>query len=63
MSRPRDERQKDLFRPPLEKSTAWVWIAPFLLLGVGAFVTLRILRQRKRLVDSDDSVVDQDQQL
>ena len=52
-----------LFRPPLEKSTAWVWIAPFLLLGVGVFVTLRILRQRKRLVDSDDSVVDQDQQL
>lgn len=51
-----------LFRPPFEKSTAWVWIAPFLLLGVGAFVTLRILRQRKRLVDSDDSVVDQDQQ-
>jgi cytochrome c-type biogenesis protein CcmH len=52
-----------LFRPPFEKSTAWVWILPFLLLGVGAFVTLRILRQRSRLVDSDDSVVDQDQQL
>jgi cytochrome c-type biogenesis protein CcmH len=52
-----------LFRPPFEKSTAWVWIAPFLLLGIGAFVTLRILRQRKQLVDSDDSVVDQDQQL
>lgn len=52
-----------LFRPPFEKSTAWVWIAPFLLLGVGAFVTLRILRQRSRLVDGDDSVVDQDQQL
>ncbi len=51
-----------LFRPPFEKSTAWVWIAPFLLLGVGAFVTVRILRQRSRLVDSDDSVVDQDQQ-
>lgn len=49
-----------LFRPPFTKSTAWVWIAPFLLLGVGAFVTLRILRQRARLVKDDDSVVDPD---
>jgi cytochrome c-type biogenesis protein CcmH len=47
-----------LFRPPFNPTTAWVWIAPFLLLGVGVLVTWRILRQRSRLVASDDSVVD-----
>ncbi len=51
-----------LFRPPFNPTTAWVWIAPFLLLGVGAFVTVRILRQRSKLVASDDSVVDSDNQ-
>ena len=35
-----------LFRPPFKPSTAWVWIAPFLLLLVGVFVAVRIVRQR-----------------
>jgi cytochrome c-type biogenesis protein CcmH len=44
-----------LFRPPFEASTAWVWILPFLLLLFGAFVAVRIVRQRAAMVASDDS--------
>jgi cytochrome c-type biogenesis protein CcmH len=49
-----------LFRPPFEATTAWVWVLPFLLLILGAFVAVRIVRQRAALVASDDSVVDAD---
>lgn len=49
-----------LFRPPFEASTAWVWVLPFLLLILGAFVAVRIVRQRAALVANDDSVVDPD---
>jgi len=49
-----------LFRPPFQASTAWVWIAPFVLLLVGIFVAARIVRQRSALVASDDSVIDAD---
>lgn len=44
-----------LFRPPFNPTTAWVWLAPFALLIIGAFVTVRIVRQRSKLVVSDDS--------
>ena len=47
-----------LFRPPFKAATAWVWLAPFALLLVGALVTVRIVRQRSRMVSSDDSEVD-----
>jgi cytochrome c-type biogenesis protein CcmH len=50
-----------LFRPPFEASTAWVWLAPFLLLIVGGFVAVRIVRQRASMVAADDSVVEADQ--
>jgi cytochrome c-type biogenesis protein CcmH len=50
-----------LFRPPFEAGTAWVWIAPFVLLAVGVFVAFRIVRQRGRLVSGDDSIVDTDE--
>jgi cytochrome c-type biogenesis protein CcmH len=50
-----------LFRPPFEPSTAWVWVAPFLLLLVGGFVAVRIVRQRSSMVAGDDSVVDTDE--
>ena len=44
-----------LFRPPFNPRTAWVWLAPFLLLLIGVVVTIRIVRQRSRMVASDDS--------
>jgi len=47
-----------LFRPPFKPATAWVWIAPFLLLILGAIVTVRIVRQRSRMVESDSSEPD-----
>jgi cytochrome c-type biogenesis protein CcmH len=50
-----------LFRPPFEKSTAWVWVLPVLLLLVGVFVAFRVVRQRAGMVAADDSVVDQDE--
>jgi cytochrome c-type biogenesis protein CcmH len=49
-----------LFRPPFNPSTAWVWIAPFALLLVGAFVAFRIVRTRANMVDADDSVPETD---
>jgi cytochrome c-type biogenesis protein CcmH len=50
-----------LFRPPFEKSTAWVWVVPVLLLLVGVYVAFRVVRQRAGMVAGDDSVVDQDE--
>ena len=47
-----------LFRPPFQASTAWVWILPFLLLIVGVYVAVRIVRQRTALVATDDSVIE-----
>ena len=47
-----------LFRPPFKAGTAWVWIAPFALLLTGLFVAFRIVRQRSRMVATDDSKVD-----
>jgi cytochrome c-type biogenesis protein CcmH len=47
-----------LFRPPFDGSTAWVWLAPFALLVVGVIVTVRIVRQRSRMVSDDDSEID-----
>ena len=37
-----------LYRPPLQPSTWTLWGAPFVLLGVGAIVVLRIVRSRAR---------------
>jgi cytochrome c-type biogenesis protein CcmH len=47
-----------LFRPPFTPSTAWVWVFPFLLLFIGVFVAVRIVRKRTALVAGDDSVVE-----
>jgi cytochrome c-type biogenesis protein CcmH len=47
-----------LFRPPFKPATAWVWIAPIALLLLGLVVAVRIVRQRSRMVATDDSKVD-----
>jgi cytochrome c-type biogenesis protein CcmH len=49
-----------LFRPPFDRSTGWVWIAPFLLLLVGAIVAFRIVNTRSSMVDADDSETETD---
>jgi cytochrome c-type biogenesis protein CcmH len=52
-----------LFRPPFNASTAWVWLVPFLLLVVGIYVTLRIVRQRSMMMATDHSDPDSDEPL
>lgn len=47
-----------LFRPRLSGRTAWLWLAPLVLLAIGALVAARVLRQRARLVDGDTQVID-----
>lgn len=47
-----------LFRPPMSGGTAWIWIAPFVVLLGGVLVAVRIVRRRAAMVASDDSVVD-----
>jgi len=44
-----------LFRPRFSAQTAWLWLAPFVLLATGVLVAARIIRQRSRLVAADSS--------
>lgn len=49
-----------LYRPPFVPRTWLLWLAPVLLLVLGAFIAARIVRSRARLaaVDADDSDID-----
>ena len=47
-----------LFRPRFTAQTAWLWITPVLLLLLGLFVALRIIRGRATLADADPSEPD-----
>jgi cytochrome c-type biogenesis protein CcmH len=49
-----------LFRPPFVARTWLLWLAPALLLAAGAWIAVRIVRQRARLAraDMDDSDLD-----
>jgi cytochrome c-type biogenesis protein CcmH len=49
-----------LFTPPMNSSSAWVWILPGVAVIAGLFVGIRIVRRRSKLVESDDSAVDSD---
>jgi cytochrome c-type biogenesis protein CcmH len=42
-----------LFRPQFNGRTAWLWLAPGILLLIGAWVVWRVLRQRKLLLAQD----------
>jgi len=43
-----------LFSPPLNATTAWVWLTPLLALIGGIVIAVVIVRRRGRLVDNDD---------
>jgi len=47
-----------LFSPPLDSSSAWVWILPGVAVLAGLFIGVRIVRRRSSLVDTDDSSVE-----
>jgi cytochrome c-type biogenesis protein CcmH len=49
-----------LFRPRFNARTAWVWLAPGVLLLVGALVCVRVLRQRAALLPADTDAVEED---
>lgn len=44
-----------LLRPRWSFANAWLWLAPVVLLGLGAFVGARVLRQRRQLLATDTS--------
>ena len=47
-----------LFTPPMESSTAWIWILPGVAVLTGLFIAFRIVRRRATLVDGDASAVE-----
>ncbi|HEY4213631.1 MAG TPA: cytochrome c-type biogenesis protein [Steroidobacteraceae bacterium] len=49
-----------LYKPPFNVRTAWLWLAPGILLIVGAIVAVRIQRQRAALVDQDNEPLEED---
>lgn len=44
-----------LLRPRWSIANAWLWLSPVVLLGLGAFVGARVLRQRRQLLATDAS--------
>jgi cytochrome c-type biogenesis protein CcmH len=49
-----------LFRPRVAPRTLWLWSAPGILLLIGAAVAVRVTRQRAKLVDQDNSAIEED---
>ncbi len=52
-----------LFRPRFTAQTAWLWVTPVLLLLLGLFVALRIIRGRASLADVDPTEPDTGQDM
>ena len=44
-----------LFRPRFAARTAWLWLAPGVLLVLGALISWRVVRQRSQLLATDAS--------
>lgn len=49
-----------LFRPRYSLRNAWLWLAPVILLLIGALVAVRVIRQRSRLLAEDVDPVEED---
>ncbi len=49
-----------LFRPRMSVKNLWLWLAPGVLILVGAFVAVRIISQRAALVSQDNEPVEED---
>jgi cytochrome c-type biogenesis protein CcmH len=47
-----------LFRPRFSARNAWLWLGPVVLLGIGAWVGWRVLRDRQGLLASDPGPVE-----
>ncbi len=49
-----------LFKPRFSMRTAWLWLAPGVLLVIGFLVAVRVVRQRAALVAQDNEPVEED---
>jgi cytochrome c-type biogenesis protein CcmH len=49
-----------LFRPRMTWRTAWIWFAPGVLILIGVFVAVRVVRQRSALVTQDNEPLEED---
>jgi cytochrome c-type biogenesis protein CcmH len=49
-----------LFKPKFSGHTAWLWLTPGVLLVLGAFLAVRIVRQRSSMVATDDDVLEEE---
>jgi cytochrome c-type biogenesis protein CcmH len=50
-----------LLKPRWSYANAWLYLAPALLLALGAFVAMRILRQRRQMLATDTSDPDDEE--
>ena len=49
-----------LFRPRMSLRNAWLWLAPGVLILIGAFVAVRVIQQRSALVTQDNEPLEED---
>jgi cytochrome c-type biogenesis protein CcmH len=49
-----------LFRPRFSPRNAWLWLAPGVLLVIGAVIAIRIVRQRSALLPLDNEPLEED---
>jgi cytochrome c-type biogenesis protein CcmH len=49
-----------LFRPRMSLRNAWLWLAPGVLILIGAWVAIRIVRQRSQMVAQDNEPLEED---
>jgi cytochrome c-type biogenesis protein CcmH len=49
-----------LFRPRMSLRNAWLWLAPGVLILIGALVAFRIVRQRSKLLAQDNEPLEEE---
>jgi cytochrome c-type biogenesis protein CcmH len=49
-----------LFRPRMSLRNAWLWLAPGVLMVIGAIVAIRVVRQRSQLVAQDNEPLEEE---
>jgi len=49
-----------LFRPRFSTRNLWLWLGPGVMLLIGAYIAVRIIRQRTTLVSQDDQPLEEE---
>ena len=42
-----------LYRPPFKNTTIFLWVGPFIILAIGMFVVIRVIRRRAKIPAED----------